>query len=173
MVERIDNSLNIASPTSVYVVLVSLLTGVFCAVVGLVAIYKTVGHNEVHHIRRRETVAITTACATLADHVIAGRLLVSFLQGDAVRTRLIYFHVHEQIVRTFGIVLCFRNETQTCPADYFTAHDLVHTHLCVRQVLAMEHQRQWGVHVGPPAQRFYLLDFRSCCQPSCQQKRQE
>ena len=38
------------------------------------------------------------------------------------------------------------------------------------QVLAMKHYRQRCFHVGPPAQRFYLGNLRSGCQPSRHQQ---
>ena len=163
MIEAVDDTLNVTAKTTVHVTFVGFLLGVLRAVVRLVTIHKTVTHDQVHYIGRIKTFAIATTCAALTDRVVPCRFFLTFLKRDAVVTRLVHLHVHEQIVRALGIVLTGRHETQTRTAHRFTfVAQLLNTHLRILQVFSVEEQRQRRIHLRPPTQRLHLLNLRRC-----------
>ena len=110
MIETVDDTLNIATKTTVHVGFIGFLTRVFGAVIRLIAVHEAVAHDEVHDIRRIETLAVTAALAALVDDVVIGRFLMAFLERNTVGTRLEHVEVHEQVVRALGVVLVARHE---------------------------------------------------------------
>ena len=109
MVERVDDTLNIASPAAVYIVLVGFFLGVFGGVIAWIAIHKTVTHNQVDNICRSEGLTLTTSFPTLIDDVVIDRALAVFLKQETVVARLVDFHIHEQIIRRLGVMLTFHH----------------------------------------------------------------
>ena len=109
MVERVDDTLNIASPASVYIVLIGFFLGVLGGVIARVAIHKTVTHDEVDNICRSERLTFTTSFATLIDDVVINSALTVFLKQETVIARLVDFHIHEQIIRRLGVMLTFNH----------------------------------------------------------------
>ena len=109
MVERVDDTLDIATPAAVYIVLVGFFLGVLSGVIARVAIHKTVTHNQVDNICRSERLTFTTSFATLIDDVVIDRAFAVFLKQKTVVARLVDFHIHKQIIRRLGVMLTFHH----------------------------------------------------------------
>ena len=169
MVKTIDDTLNIASPASVDICFVGFFAGVFGRVIALVAIYETVAHDQIDHIGCIETLTVPAALTTRSDRVVVRCFLVSFLEGNTVCAGLEHPEIHKQVVRALGVVLAARHEPVTSSAHQLAVHHLLHAHFGVLQILTVKHNGQRHLHVGPPAERLYLLNLRRSRQPSCQQ----
>ena len=75
-----------ASVASVDIRFIALLQNGRMAVVGGVAIYEAVGHQEVNDISCREALAIAAAFTAVSDGVVHLSRFLSFLQGDHIFT---------------------------------------------------------------------------------------
>ena len=152
MVERIDNALNITAETTVYI----LLIGWFChlrkSVIALIAIYKTVGHDQVDHIAGVEALTLATAFTTGVDGVIYLRAVLALFEGDTIRTCLIHCQIHKEVVWTLGVVLALNCKTSTLAFDNFAILELLDSHLCISEIFAVEQEGEWAVHFCPPAE---------------------
>ena len=113
---------------------------------------EAVGHDQVDHVRRGEAGAVRAALFPLADQVRILDLLLAVFHDQVVGARGgigLDFHVHEQVIRTGGLVHRLRGDALPAfDADFLGAH-----------VLALHHQLQRGLHPRPPAERFHARHF--------------
>ena len=94
--------------TSAVVQFVGFLRHLREVVVGLVAVHKAVGHDEINDIRRGERLAHAAAFTTGVDSVRPSGFLLVLGEGDTVGARLLHVHIRKEIVGTLGVVLRLR-----------------------------------------------------------------
>ena len=159
MVERVDDTLDVATEASVNIVLVCFLSHME-GVVALVAIHKAVGHDKVDHISRGESLTLTTTFAACVDGVIYRCGAFVLFEGYTIGTSLIYSKIYKKVVLALGIVLTCDLQTSSGTFDRFAIIELLDSDLGISQVLALKHESKWTVHFCPPAQRLCSVDAR-------------
>ena len=107
VVKAINDTLYITAKTAVYTLFVACFSHALYGIVALIAVHKTVRHNQVDHITRVESLALAATFAAGVNGVIYTSSAFAFLQRDAIGAWLVYCQIYKQIVLTLSIVLTF------------------------------------------------------------------
>ena len=113
---------------------------------------ETVGHDKVDHVRRREAGTVGAPFLAFADQVGILDLLLTVFYDQIVGAGGsigLDFHIHEQVIRTGGLVRRFCDDALAALDADFLAADFFSLH----------HQLQRGFHPRPPAEGFHTRHF--------------
>ena len=100
-------------------------------VVGLVAIHKAVGHDEIDHICGSESLTFAAALAASVDCIVhTGGSFVLF-ECNAVCAGLINSEIYEKVVWALGVMLASDLQPCTLAFEYASIGHFVDGYLCI------------------------------------------